>query len=372
MSTNMVKKVLVEQAELDRLHQRQLQDYSPELHSLARLQTQMTKVLWRKNLSADQKLDLLLSLQTRFDRLKKDTGALSGGPSKVQTLPSVKPEDPTEESVLEDDDEADGNETEDTEVEHEETLEPRTPPPELDDFQRMNMDAKHRVKARHIYDRIMDSPAVLSRNVLGEMVLNERAVPDSDFNALFQSLFAAEDAPVPPGIGEFLDALYHLEVPAKDITNKTVRDLYAKPIVRGTVQERLAKYKDNKAGKFDKTLDLEIAEYIGQQAADAGKGNAAKLLRRLGLSPPKPEPKAKPKAKPKPPLKAGPSTIKKSPTRESTVKSKEVVFNRSITHPPLEELGTPFAPPSGSTPKSKGQSGKGRPPGRKPNILYVY
>ena len=48
MSTNMVKKVLVEQAELDRLHQRQLQDYSPELHSLARLQTQMTKVLWRQ------------------------------------------------------------------------------------------------------------------------------------------------------------------------------------------------------------------------------------------------------------------------------------------------------------------------------------
>ena len=113
--------------------------------------------------------------------------------------------------------------------------------------------------------------------MLGEMVLNERAVPDSDFTALFQSLFAAEDAPVPPGIGEFLDALYHLEVPAKDITNKTVRDLYAKPIVRGTVQERLTKYKNNKAGKFDKTLDLEIAEYIGQQAVDAGKGNASKL-----------------------------------------------------------------------------------------------
>ena len=91
MSTNMVKEVLVEQAELDRLQQRQLQDYSPELHSLARLQTQMTKVLWRKNITADQKLDLLLSLQTRFDRLKKDTGALSGGPNKVQTIPSVKP-----------------------------------------------------------------------------------------------------------------------------------------------------------------------------------------------------------------------------------------------------------------------------------------
>ena len=58
-------------------------------------------------------------------------------------------------------------------MEHEETLEPRTPPPEMDNFQRMNMDAKHRAKARHIYDRIMDSPAVLSRNMLGDMVLNE-------------------------------------------------------------------------------------------------------------------------------------------------------------------------------------------------------
>ena len=59
-----VKKVLVEQAELDRMQQRELKEYSPELHSLDRLQTHMAKTLALKNLSNEQKLQLLRSYQS--------------------------------------------------------------------------------------------------------------------------------------------------------------------------------------------------------------------------------------------------------------------------------------------------------------------
>ena len=65
--SSFVKKVLVEQAELDRIQQRQLKEYSPELHSLARLQTHMAETLARKDLSTEQKLQLLCSYQSRFD-----------------------------------------------------------------------------------------------------------------------------------------------------------------------------------------------------------------------------------------------------------------------------------------------------------------
>ena len=38
MTSSFTKKILIEQAELDRLQQRQLRDYSPELQAMARLQ----------------------------------------------------------------------------------------------------------------------------------------------------------------------------------------------------------------------------------------------------------------------------------------------------------------------------------------------
>ena len=43
--SSFVKKVLLEQAELNRMQQRQLKEYSAKLHSLARLQTHRLKRL---------------------------------------------------------------------------------------------------------------------------------------------------------------------------------------------------------------------------------------------------------------------------------------------------------------------------------------
>ena len=76
--SSFIKNILVEQRELDRMQQRQLKDYSPELSALARLRTtQMAETLSRKDLSDDQKLQLIYSYQSRFDKLQRDTGVLT-------------------------------------------------------------------------------------------------------------------------------------------------------------------------------------------------------------------------------------------------------------------------------------------------------
>ena len=67
--SSFVKKVLVEQAELDRMQQRQIKEYSQELYSLARLQTYMAEIIARKDLNTEQKLNLQSSYQNRFDKL---------------------------------------------------------------------------------------------------------------------------------------------------------------------------------------------------------------------------------------------------------------------------------------------------------------
>ena len=53
-SKSYVKKVLVDEAELDRLQQRQIRLYSPELASLARLKSNMDSILSRSNFSPQE------------------------------------------------------------------------------------------------------------------------------------------------------------------------------------------------------------------------------------------------------------------------------------------------------------------------------
>ena len=71
-----VKKVLVDEAELDRLKHRQLREYSPELASLSRLKFYMDNILRRFNLSPQKKLTRLAALQGRFEKIRIDAGVL--------------------------------------------------------------------------------------------------------------------------------------------------------------------------------------------------------------------------------------------------------------------------------------------------------
>ena len=76
--SSFTKKVLIEQAELDRLQQRQLREYSPELQAMVRLLNNMRDITANKKLNAAKCLNSISGLQIQFDKLKKDTGLLSG------------------------------------------------------------------------------------------------------------------------------------------------------------------------------------------------------------------------------------------------------------------------------------------------------
>ena len=57
------KKILIDQAELDRLQQRQIREYSPELQSMTEIGNNISNVLADKSLSAEEKLSLLSTYQ---------------------------------------------------------------------------------------------------------------------------------------------------------------------------------------------------------------------------------------------------------------------------------------------------------------------
>ena len=58
--------IVVEEAELDRLHQRQIKDYNPALNSLPKIQDQILKIFDKYDFSDEGKFKILAQLQERF------------------------------------------------------------------------------------------------------------------------------------------------------------------------------------------------------------------------------------------------------------------------------------------------------------------
>ena len=81
-----IKRVLIDQAELDRLRARQLRKYSPEIQTMARLQDQIINILGQVDLTADEKLSMISSSDSRFSKLRGQTQILPAitAPSQVK------------------------------------------------------------------------------------------------------------------------------------------------------------------------------------------------------------------------------------------------------------------------------------------------
>ena len=115
--SSFVKKVLVEQAELERLQQRQLREYSPEIAAMTRLQNNIADVLACMGLSPEDKLSLLTNYQGRFKNLQSEKGVGTTKPTTgAVVMPTVsgteeKPVPDNEEEQYEDPaDQADNDE----------------------------------------------------------------------------------------------------------------------------------------------------------------------------------------------------------------------------------------------------------------------
>ena len=92
---------MIEQAELDRLQQRQLREHSPKLQAMVRLLNNIRDITANKTLTAKKRLNSISGLQIQFDKLKEDTGLLSGAiPPKIalEAPTTFRPVQPTVEA----------------------------------------------------------------------------------------------------------------------------------------------------------------------------------------------------------------------------------------------------------------------------------
>ena len=89
------KMVLLEQAEVERLRQKQLRDYNPTLSAMARAQGDLENILTNDDLTGDEKMTLLQEAQQRFTHLKSSMGPIAAAPtvSLAQSQVQSKPPD---------------------------------------------------------------------------------------------------------------------------------------------------------------------------------------------------------------------------------------------------------------------------------------
>ena len=167
----------------------------------------------RKNLSGDVRLNLISGKQIQIDKLKKETGVLSGA-LPTEAAPAPKP--PTlavlhkvlaEKSIGSDI----ASEDEDENVE-EEKFETEPGPgsglsPHLKTLIRWNIDDRYQAKARRPQKRITENKGILDQNKAGEAVVYGEAIPRSNFKSLFTLMVSRRQDLRQVGVDKFLRAL---------------------------------------------------------------------------------------------------------------------------------------------------------------------
>ena len=124
-------------------------------------------------MNAEEKLNLLSTVQARFDKLQKDTKVLLSGGQSSKSSSFSSTVDSTKLIALDantnNDDNALGNNT-------------------AKAVQKLNVQPMFEVKARNLMLKIIYHPEILSQNTNGEIVVNGKAEPKTNFVIIFKFL----------------------------------------------------------------------------------------------------------------------------------------------------------------------------------------
>ena len=236
MTSSFFKKVLIERAELDRLHQRQLREHSPELQAMVRPLNNMRDITANNKLTAEKQLNSISGLQIQFDKLKKETGLLSGTmPPQVafEAPPAALPVQPkvlTDKGIgleIEPEENEQEEQYEDVLEEKDKSAQASSVSPQMARVIRWNVPGLYQQKAHRLLKKITEHADTLTRNENGEAVIYGNAIPGSYFKSLFKSMVSNQQNLNQVGIDEFFRALLSRGVKKDDISDEPLKINYS-------------------------------------------------------------------------------------------------------------------------------------------------
>ena len=193
---------LMRDEEYNRLRQKQVQSYNPELRLLTKLDDDMNEILNDTTIPADVKVRIYDHIKQRFKDVKSASTAV-----KRKLTPPVEEEE--EEAVSQ---------------ALEEPVEERVDTPKMmDESVLEGVEDNRAKKAKGLLSLIQDNPHIIAVNKNNEIVLHGKPVKGSNYYNLFHSMYTHRGPTDTPsgniGHSKFLSALNEINVPANLISS---------------------------------------------------------------------------------------------------------------------------------------------------------
>jgi len=216
---------LMRDEEFQRLRQKQVQSYNPELRLLTRLDDDMNEILNDTTVPADVKMRIFDHIKQRFKDVKASTTMVRTKVLQpIEEVPEVEEFDNEGEQESQADEDGDGDE-------QQYQMPPPPPPPRKEQFKVMDdevlkgVPSNRQIKAGGLLKVIQNHPDIISVNNKNEIVLHGKTIRGSNYIDLFQSLYThhvAQDSPNGNyGHTQFLKALNDINVPGGLISSNT-------------------------------------------------------------------------------------------------------------------------------------------------------
>ena len=219
------KYTLIEKGELDRLRQKQVRDHNPTLMTLANLKDKMDDVLVNEQLGSSERVKLFDSLMSSFQTLKQGAPLVATrGPDVEQIvkeepkIKTTKEEVPADQSSVKDIVEptpVKSKSEEDTQI-----LEKQV-------WKGINLANRHINSFNELKKYVDGNPGLISKNKKGELVLEGKTIPNSNFDDLVRNLYYSARSQNLTGRPQFLSTLKSISVPLKLIKSKDVQKTYS-------------------------------------------------------------------------------------------------------------------------------------------------
>ena len=213
---------LLKDEEYQRLRQKQVQSYNPELRILTRLDDEIKELLNDTNVPVDVKVNIFNQLQQRIKDVQAITKPVSGVTKVVSATEVAGPPTTTPVVVAN----ADGQEVANMEELPKEVVKIETKPQfePIDDSILNEVGIKTKKKATEMLEKIQAQPEVIAKNENNEIVLNGHVIKGSNFNDLFKSLYTQSFDSSQQGQIQFLKALNKLDIPLSLVSNTKTRN----------------------------------------------------------------------------------------------------------------------------------------------------
>jgi len=306
---------------------------------MSNIQNEMNAVLRNRKLSATQKLHFLNSYSTRFDKLRKESGILSGAPGAAALLalpvavpaaaaPAAAMDEVEEEGEKgegeegEEEGEGEGEEGEEG-VEGEKVEAPaahaQASPGAI--IRQLGFTRMYQAKAQRLYEKMVAHRDYIAPSEQGELVINGEVIVGSDFNRLFKSMVGTQRDLTQPGMKRFLRALRRIGVTPLDLTGEDLKSMF------------------NGLSASKKSVPQRLYEARREDVSGATLTTSTK----------------RPKSKP-------------------ATAADEQFFDARSPRPAVAAASSSSISKSKIQQQQQHQKGNGapRPPGKRPNILYVY